>query len=429
MRSLAKRALRCLVAAAAFGALGSHTHAAAAKPGESRVAIANPTPEPANPDKILRTRFVVGLEHKVDYQVFAISHPNRVVVELPDISIQLPTVDDKSPTGLVKTVRAGLAAPGKTRIVIGVTQPVVVENSEIDQDKNGLYRLAIIIRPAAAVLSNAGIVGFTTRPTALGTGGIQPPLPRPAENPAERAARTFKPVIVLDPGHGGYDSGAVKRGTVEKNVVLAFSLVLRDLLEKTGRYKVLMTRSDDTFIPLDDRTKYAERHKANLFIAIHADYSDNGSRARGATIYTLRDGVAKNLERSAKDNAAENVLSPEEIDTVKKVSDDVGAVRNILADLAERDLELTHQRTGMFAKTVIENMGESTPMRTEPDQQAAFRVLKTAQFPSVLIELAYVTNQQDANNLKSDEWREKVAQSIASAIDNYFSHEIAHLPM
>jgi N-acetylmuramoyl-L-alanine amidase len=410
-------------------------HAQAASPvaatatGESQVAIATPKAEPGGAAKTLRTRFVVGLEHKVKYQVFAISHPNRVVVELPDIRLQLPAVDDHDPVGLVKSVRAGLAAPGKTRIVIGVTHPVVVESSDVEQDKDGLYRLAIVIRPAAAVLSNAGIVGFATRPSTLAAGGIQPPSPRPAENPAERAARTFRPVIVLDPGHGGYDSGAVKRGTVEKNVVLAFSLVLRDLLQKTGRYKVLMTRDDDTFIPLDDRTKFAERHKANLFIAIHADYSDGGSRARGATIYTLRDRVAKNLERSAKDNAAENVLSPEEIDTVKKVSDDVGAVRSILADLAERDLELTHQRTGMFAKTVIENMGESTPMRNEPDQQAAFRVLKTAQFPSVLIELAYVTNEKDANNLKSDEWREKVAQSIVSAIDNYFSHEIAHLPM
>jgi N-acetylmuramoyl-L-alanine amidase len=90
---------------------------------------------------------------------------------------------------------------------------------------------------------------------------------------------------------------------------------------------------------------------------------------------------------------------------------------------------MTHERTGMFAKTVIENMGESTLMRNEPDQQAAFRVLKTAQFPSVLIELAYVTNKQDASNLKSDDWREKVAQSIVSAVDNYFSHEIARLPM
>ena len=87
------------------------------------------------------------------------------------------------------------------------------------------------------------------------------------------------------------DSGAVKLGTVEKDVVLAFGHVLRDLLEKTGRYKVLMTRDDDTFIPLDERTAFAERNKASLFIAIHADYAQ--PRARGATIFTLRDRVAK----------------------------------------------------------------------------------------------------------------------------------------
>lgn len=433
MRSPAQGATRCAFAAAVLCAFIGQVQAAgsateAPKTGESQIAIANPTPDSGAEPKVLRTRFVVGLERNVEYQVFAISNPNRVVIELPDINIQLPVIDEDKPVGLVRAVRAGLAAPGKTRVVIGVTQPVVVESSNIEQDDKGLSRLAIIIRPAASVLSGSGAKGFA-HSSGLGAIGLQPPLPRPAENPAERAAKAFRPVIVLDPGHGGYDSGAVKLGTVEKNVVLAFSLVLRDHLEKTGRYKVLMTRHDDTFIPLDDRTKYAERNKANLFIAIHADYSDNGSRARGATIYTLRDGVAKNLERSAKGNAADNVLSPEEIDTVKKISDDVGAVRNILADLAERDLEMTHERTGMFAKTVIENMGESTPMRNEPDQQAAFRVLKTAQFPSVLIELAYVTNKQDASNLKSDDWREKVAQSIVSAIDNYFSHEIARLPM
>jgi len=435
MRSPAQRAMRCTFAAALLCAFIGQVAAAGPAPetpktGQSQIAIANPTPESSAKPKVLRTRFVVGLERKVEYQVFAIANPNRVVIELPDINMQLPAVDENKPVGLVRAVRAGLAAPGTTRIVIGVTQPVVVESSNIEQDEKGLSRLAIVIRPAASVMSGAGLKEFAG-PSALGAAGLQlqPPLPRPAVKPTERAAKAFKPVIVLDPGHGGYDSGAVKFGTVEKNVVLAFSLVLRDQLEKTGRYKVLMTRNDDTFIPLDDRTKYAERNRANIFIAIHADYSDQGSRARGATIYTLRDGVAKNLERSAKGNAAENVLSAEEIDTVKKVSDDVSAVRGILTDLAERDLEMTHERTGMFAKTVIENMGERTPMRNEPDQQAAFRVLKTAQFPSVLIELAYVTNKQDASNLQSDDWRGKVAQSIVAAIDNYFSHEIARLPM
>jgi N-acetylmuramoyl-L-alanine amidase len=433
MRNSAQRALCCVLATAVFAfscPVRAGTVVADATPRENELQIESAKPEAAAASvatNVLRTRFIVGLEHKVDYQIFSLSNPNRVVVELPDVNVRLPILDENKPVGLVKSFRAGLAAPGKSRIVIAVTHPAIVESSKIAQDKDGRFRLALIIRPANSLLVNSGKKDFAVPPSGLGAGGIQPPLPRLAESPKERAAKAFKPIIVLDPGHGGYDSGAVKLGTVEKDVVLAFATVLRDQLEKTGRYKILMTRDDDTFVPLDERTAFAERHKASLFIAIHADYAQ--SRARGATIFTLRDRVAKNLERSAKDKAADRVLSAQEIDIVKKVSDDVGAVRDILADLAERDVGLTHERTDMFAKTVIENMGESTPMRSEPDQQAAFRVLKTAQFPSVLIELAYVTNREDAKNLNSDDWRAKVAQSIVAAIDNYFSHEIARLPM
>lgn len=424
MRGLARRALSSVFAAVVAAAAVCPAYA-----DELQVAAsaAMPVPSPVPAHRITGTRFVIGLDSKVNFQIFSLSHPNRVVVELPEVDVSLPKLDGTTPVGLVKSVRAGLAAAGKMRVVIGVTQPVVVAESDIVKDEKGRYRLSLAILPASAALK-ADLKGVAS-PTGPGPIGIQPPLPRRAESPKERAARAFKPIIVLDPGHGGYDSGAEKYGTIEKNVVLAFGLVLRDLLEKTGRYKVVMTRSDDTFIPLDERTRFAERNKANLFIAIHADYSDEGSRARGATIYSLRDGVAKSLERSAKGDIARNVLTENEIDTVKSVNGDVNTVRNILADLADRDVELTHERTGMFAKSVIENMGESTPLRNEPEQQAAFRVLKTAQFPSVLIELAYVTNPKDANNLKSDEWREKVAHSIVSAIDNYFSRDIARLPM
>lgn len=425
MRSLARRALSGVFAAVSAAAAMCPAYADELQVAAT-AATAVPAPSPVPAHRVTGTRFVIGLDSKVKYQVFSLSNPNRVVVELPEVDVRLPQLNGKTPVGLVRSVRAGLAAPGKMRVVIGVTQPVVVENSEILKDDKGQYRISLAILPASDDLKSEtkGVAR-----TGLASLSIQPPLPRLAESPKERAARMFKPIIVLDPGHGGFDSGAEKRGIVEKNVVLAFGLVLRDLLEKTGRYKVLMTRSDDTFIPLDERTRFAEKNKANLFIAIHADYSDGGSRARGATIYSLRDGVAKKLEKSAKGEIARNVLSPDEIDTVKSANGDVNAVRDILADLADRDVELTHERTGMFAKSVIENMGESTPLRDEPEQQAAFRVLKTAQFPSVLIELAYVTNPKDASNLKSDEWREKVAQSIVAAVENYFSRDIARLPM
>ena len=120
----------------------------------------------------------------------------------------------------------------------------------------------------------------------------------------------------------------------------------------------------------------------------------------------------------------------ETLQKLKKAGgDDVSSVKSILADLAEREVDATADRTSIFARTVIENMGASTTMRNKPDQQAGFRVLKTAQFPSVLIELAYVTNKQDAANLQSDAWRDKVTDSIMTAIDNYFSNQVAQVPM
>lgn len=419
-----------LAIASASPSLAEELIAAAAPPADAIVGAAPPAP------KSTRTRFVVGLDEKVEFQILTLSNPNRVVIELPDVGVQLPAASDKA-IGVVQAFRAGLAAPGKTRVVIDVTQPVIVDKTKITQEANGQYRLSLDILPLdqaidykvveAATPSTTPKTSFRP-PSGLGAAGIQPPLPRLAASPAERAARTFRPVIVLDPGHGGHDSGAMKLGTVEKDVVLSFGHVLREQLEKTGRYKIEMTRDDDTFIPLDERTRYAERHKANLFIAIHADYAGGASRIRGATIYSLRDGVAKALERSAKGSVAKAVLTSDELDTMKSVGD-VNEVKGILADLAERDVGLTHERTGMFAKAVIETMGENTPMRTDPSQQAAFRVLKTAQFPSVLIELAYVTNREDAENLNSDAWRQKVAASIVTAIDNYFSHDLSRIPM
>ena len=114
---------------------------------------------------------------------------------------------------------------------------------------------------------------------------------------------------------------------------------------------------------------------------------------------------------------------------MKQASGDVDAVKDILSDLAGREVDVTRGRTSIFARSVIEGMGASTALRNEPDQQAGFRVLKTAQFPSVLIELAYVTNKQDAENLQSDSWRDKVSDSIMTAIDKYFSNQMAQLPM
>lgn len=380
----------------------------------------------------IRTRFLIGLEKPVVFQVFSLSNPNRVVVELPEVKLQLPATPDGQPIGLVKSFRGGMAAPGKTRVVIDVTEPVVVESAKIEKGKDGKNpRLALQIVPVDVSIKEAGKDRKLLKapPFALGGAGIQPPMARPALRPAEKAAKAFKPIIVLDPGHGGHDSGAEKNGAVEKDIVLAFGKLLRDKLEKSGRYKVLMTRDEDKFIELSERVDYAERNKANLFIAIHCDYAS--TKARGATIYSLREGTAESLKRSAKGEVSENLLSNTELAAVKNASEDndISPIKSILSDLAQREVETTKERTGVFTRAVVETMSETTTMRDDANMSAGFRVLKTAQFPSVLIELAYVTNKEDAENLMSDTWRNKVSDSIMTAIENYFSNQLVRLPM
>jgi len=324
-----------------------------------------------------------------------------------------------------------VSAPGKVRVVIDVTGPVIVEKAAVEKGKDGAPHLVLEIVPAESVidakLANARRALMQAGAAALGAGSLQPPMPRPAVSPQVQNERKFKPVLVIDPGHGGDDTGAQRNGTVEKNVVLAFSLVLRDKLAATGRYKVLMTRDTDVFIELNKRREFAERSQAQLFVAVHADYAQ--AKARGATIYSLRESVASSLQRSARGEAGDNILSDKELAAAKPMDGDIGAIRGFLADLVRLEVERNRDRTSVFVKSVIEHMGESTNLKDNPDRTAAFVVIKSAKVPSILVELGYVTNEEDAELLKSEAWRDKVSASIVTAIDNYFSHQLARLPM
>ena len=315
--------------------------------------------------------------------MFALTNPNRVFVELPDVRFLLPPHPGDAPIGLIKSFRGGLAGADKARVVVDVTGPVIVAKSVVEKNKDGTAKLVLEIVPASSVtdakLANARRQLMQAGAAALGASSIQPPMPRPAISPQQRALIMYKPVIVIDPGHGGDDTGARKNGAVEKDVVLAFSLKLREKLAATGRYKVLMTRESDVFVELNARREFAERHMASLFVAVHADYAQ--PKARGATIYSLREGVANSLQRSAKGEVSANLLSDNQIAAVKHSDGDVGVVREILADLARREVDHNRDRTSVFVKSVIEYMGESTSLKDNPDRSAAFVVIKSAKVP------------------------------------------------
>lgn len=384
-------------------------------------------PVPAGADeKPLRTRFVIALERAVDFKVSTLTNPNRVVVELQTVKWELPPQAGE-PIGLIRSFRGGLSGPGRSKVEIEVTAPVVIERQEIERDGKS-HRLVLEIAPLELDKPTQS-AGKKSLPPAhmLGASLVQPPIPEPASKARGKTGQFYKPIIVIDPGHGGEDSGATKNGIVEKDAVLAFSKALRDRLNARGRYRVLMTRETDVFVPLDERRRFAEQHKAHLFIAVHADYA--GSHARGATIYSLTESTANVLRRSARSEVAETVLTGQELNALQKAAVETSTVKTILADLAQREVEVTRDRTSVFVKSVIEYMGSSTSLRENADREANFAVLKTAKVPAVLIELAYVTNAQDAQNLRSQSWREKVSESIATAIDNYFTDQVARLPM
>ncbi len=412
----------CAALVVSASAVSRQAVAQTAPPADGVTVAANTT---LGGDKT-RTRFVIGLEKAVDYQVFSLPNPNRVIVDFAEVKLVLPQKTTDGAVGLVQSFYGGQAAPGKTRVVIDVTGAVVVEKATLERGKDGKSpRLVLDIVPVNAAKQTAAVpkpVGLN----GLGATGVQPPTPKSAQRPLTRDTAIYKPIIVIDPGHGGHDSGAQRFGAVEKDVVLAFSLKLREKLLASGRYKVLMTRDSDKFVELDERRAFGDRSRAALFIAVHADYA--GSSARGATIYSLRDSTSKGLQGSAKQEAEANVLSQKELEAIRSNKGDVSAVSAMLGNLGKREIEANKDRTQLFSKSVIEFMGASTPMMSNPDREANFRVLKSAKTPSVLIELAYVTNAQDAKNLKSDEWRDKVTGSLLTAIENYFSHREARLP-
>ena len=229
-----------------------------------------------------------------------------------------------------------------------------------------------------------------------------------------------RPVIVIDPGHGGVDNGTEAGGAdvMEKNLVLSFGLALRDRIEKSGKYRVVMTRTDDTFIALPDRVKVARSEAAALFISIHADALARGEGdARGATIYTLSD--------KATDSDAERLADAEnKSDAIAGVNlaDEPTEVADILIDLVQRETKTFSNR---FARMLMGEMKNTVRMHKHPLKSAGFRVLKAPDVPSVLVELGYVSNKGDLEHLVSEGWRSKAVGSMAQAIDGFLAKRLA----
>ena len=327
------------------------------------------------------------------------------------MNFKLPAKAGAQSRGLVKAFRYGLIMQGGSRIVLDTKGPVRIEKAFVLDAAEG--------QPARLVLDLAAIdraafmrnISLQTRP-AHNTGA------KPSEPPV-KADGDARPLIVVDPGHGGIDNGTKgSGGELEKDIVLAFSQVLREKLESGGKYRVAMTRSDDSFIPLSERVRFARTRGAALFISIHADaLPRKEGLAEGATVYTLSETAsdAEAARLAEAENKADVIAG---VDLTAEPND----VANILVDLAQRE---TKTFSMQFARTVVDELKSAARMHKHPLKSAGFKVLTAPDVPSVLIELGYMSTKDDLKQLNSPAWRARTAQAVVKAVETFFTPRVA----
>lgn len=366
-----------------------------------------------------QTRFILDLDQTVTFRAGTLADPYRVVIDVPQLNFQLPAGTGTG-RGLVKAFRYGLVMPGGSRIVFDLSGPAKIAKSYVLEAANG--------QPARLVLELEEVERTAFVPTLVPENRPElrpavadaPPatVPATASPDAAQQKADGRPIVVIDPGHGGIDNGTQSSGESEKNLVLAFGLALRDRLEKAGKYRVVMTREDDTFIPLNDRVKAARNLKAALFVSIHADALPRAEGdAQGATIYTLSD--------KASDAEAQRLADAENrADAIAgfNLAEEPTDVADILIDLTQRE---TRTFSSRFARLLMGEMKSTVRMHKHPLKSAGFRVLKAPDVPSVLVEIGYVSNKGDLEHLVSEGWRSKAVGSMAQAIDGFLTKRMA----
>lgn len=352
-----------------------------------------------------RTRFVIDLEEAVEFAAFTLADPYRVVIDVPELDFSELNENSRDGRGLVGTFRYGLIAKGKSRMVLDLTEPVNIDESFVLEPLEGQpARLVFDLIPASREEFLEGVGKLKS----VGNLPTRAPL---ASVPTPKGPG--KMVIVLDPGHGGIDDGAIgPGGAKEKDLVLQFALDVRDALKRNGGFDVLMTRDDDTFIALDERVEFARTNGAQLMVSIHAD-TVTQTYVSGATVYTLDETASDELSKALadKENRSDTIAGVELTDKPDDVAD-------ILIDLARRE---TKNLSISFARRLLGDIKPAMKLNKNPRRSADFRVLKAPDVPSVLVELGYLSNSGDEKLLGSPEWRSKVADRFAKSIESFFN--------
>lgn len=402
------------------------------------------------------TRLVIETDSLPEYFPRVLQQPNRVSIDVPSGNWNLNRSPD-TPTGsLVQTIRHGQPSTGNTRIIADLDQPGVIlkhfvlppDSSfpnyrivlDIAQDPNPPVVpvvqapkvagptdfIRIVEKPHVASPSQAANQvpasmrpGYKTQGTPFAVPAFDPgALPgygnQQPTSPVQKyvAREVYKPVIVIDAGHGGVDPGAIGRtGVKEKDITLSTAHILRKMLIQTGKYRVVLTRSNDAYIGLRDRVKKARELDGDLFISLHADSHPKPS-TRGLSVYTISEGRSKREgDKLLRKADREEVIRG--VDTAGHEDD----VQRVLIDMAQRE---TKNSSATFAELVVRELGNDAKLLRNTHRFAGFAVLTGADLPSVLIELGYLSNASEESLLRTENYRTRLSRGITDAINAYF---------
>ena len=374
-----------------------------------------------------RARLVLDLSATTEFAVVSLDDPERIAVDVKAGDISITTPPSVAGTGIVASFSTVMAEDGRARAELVLNSPAVVQQAYVlepigDQPARLVVDLIPTTAEDFAARAAADLANAIARdvPQAI-TPSEEPSNPEPSLEPAPSSSEPVagaapegsRPLIVLDPGHGGFDSGAeVPGGITEKDITLAFALQLRDLLVQSGRFDVALTRDDDTYLTLNERVDLARQNKADLFISLHADTFQE-TDIRGASIYTRDERATDILDKVLADGENHRDIVAGYVQADVKP-----AVIDILVDLMRRQVR---QQAYVAAGDIVKAMQPLVTLRRFPVRQADFFVLQAPDIPSMLIELGFMSNSADIQNLESTNWRNNVVDAIARGVEAYFA--------
>ncbi|WP_317054943.1 N-acetylmuramoyl-L-alanine amidase [Roseovarius rhodophyticola] len=342
------------------------------------------------------------LSQGVPWRVFTLQSPPRLVMDFREVDWREATPESIDRSERAVAVRMGGFRPGWSRMVVDLAGPYGVAGAD----------MAIATQTGAAILTiqledmdAESFAAASGAPDLPGWEATGTPL-KGVIRPRQRGDTPL--VVVIDPGHGGIDPGAEQGDVNEKELMLAFSKELKDMLLRAGEFDVILTREEDIFVSLEGRVALAHQVQADLFISFHADALSEG-RANGATVYTLSDSASDKASAAlAERHDRADILAGIDLSE----SDDV--VADVLMDLARQE---TQPRAEEFAKSLkagIEEQG--LPLNSRPLRSAGFSVLKSPDIPSVLLELGFLSSERDRTNITDPGWRNEMAKAVVQAI-------------